>query len=387
MDKLSPNMVLLPDGTEIPVTKVQEPWWTKQQGSGYVPLSLAAPDMDQPRKYINPDRLEELNGSVAARGVRESITVTPRHLAPWSRVLPEHKDAFFVIVSGHRRWNAALKAKLLAIPITVKIYASEKEHRMDASLLNKAREALSELEEGFEAVHLQQSGWKLNQIATYFGFTNPQQVIGRMHLTNLHPSIQALIEPQLQEKRRLPITTAQVLGGLPQPTADEVQTLQDEYTDVVNKHGARVHDCYTLSEEELRFTLQKTLLAVILERKLTSVRSVEFIRERTVSFESSHNRFKGKSDRHRPSRRKDILSTFVTQITDSVIMDWRPEEFRRIFELASREEVEKMIANMEGGVLAIQGVIHTLQKVRDGKRPTSPEVLRIMEQRNQRSSS
>ena len=103
MDVSSPEFVTLPDESVVEVSERSLKWWTEPNGSGFVSTKMLAPDPKQPRRYINPERLAELYGSIKSRGVREIITVTPLKHAPWTTVDSEHASAFFLIVSGHRR--------------------------------------------------------------------------------------------------------------------------------------------------------------------------------------------------------------------------------------------------------------------------------------------
>jgi hypothetical protein len=66
-----------------------------------------------------------------------------------------------VNVSGHRRQKCALDAGIGAVPVKVVIFQSEKEYRMEMSLLNKGQDDLTPLEEGYEIVRLRDLGWKI----------------------------------------------------------------------------------------------------------------------------------------------------------------------------------------------------------------------------------
>lgn len=363
------------------LSAVEEAWWTAQDGTGYLSPEILAPDPNQPRRTMRKDEFEELVESVGTRGVRETVTITPRCMAPWAPVAPEHEQAFFLIVSGHRRRNAASAAGVKAIPVKVKIYASEKEHRLDVSILNKNRGELSDLEEGMEMVALRSVGWKLEELGSAFGYKAPQ-IYNRINLTKLHPDIQRMLDPDEFGKNRLPGTVAGHIGGVNVPTPDELQELQERFEKEVRGVQAFQESFDGLSDDDLRFSLQKILLAVILARKLNSVRATSFIREHTLAMESHQGRAGRKVERFRPEKRRDIVTNFVNGVLGSVIMDWPPAEFRRAFELAPREELEELIKNLGEARDSVEGLIAILEKIRDTKRPTHPEAIRIQQARN-----
>lgn len=67
------------------------------------------PDPDQPRKNMDPEKLQQLADSIRAQGVIQPIVV-------------RHGDTFdsYMIVAGERRWRAAQIAGLTSIPAVVR---------------------------------------------------------------------------------------------------------------------------------------------------------------------------------------------------------------------------------------------------------------------------
>ena len=133
-------------------SQIMKLWWKKSSlrvpVDGFRDIQPANKPPNQPRKYIDLDRLAELEASVSRRGVRDSVVVTPVSMAPWSG-LEEGDVRPFLIVSGHRRTAASVKAGLQAVPYVVRVYASKSEFERDAEVLNDHRENLSEIEEGW----------------------------------------------------------------------------------------------------------------------------------------------------------------------------------------------------------------------------------------------
>jgi ParB family transcriptional regulator, chromosome partitioning protein len=72
-----------------------------------LPIASLHPHPGQPRRRFDEAGLDELAGSIAARGVIQPIVVRP------------HGHAY-QIVAGERRWRAAQRAKLHEVPVVVR---------------------------------------------------------------------------------------------------------------------------------------------------------------------------------------------------------------------------------------------------------------------------
>lgn len=103
---------------------------------------------DQPRKQFNEDALQELADSIAQHGVIEPLVVTKR-------------DNYYLLVSGERRWRAAMKAGLTEVPVVIKDYTDQQV--LEIGLIeNIQRENLNPIEEAqaykrlIEEFHLKQ---------------------------------------------------------------------------------------------------------------------------------------------------------------------------------------------------------------------------------------
>ena len=94
-------------------------------------MTLLTPDPEQPRKYLDSQALEELASSIRTHGVLQPILVR------------EAGDGRLVIVSGERRYQAALLAGLAVIPALV----TSGEPAEIAIIENLLRENLTAIEE------------------------------------------------------------------------------------------------------------------------------------------------------------------------------------------------------------------------------------------------
>jgi ParB family chromosome partitioning protein len=108
---------------------------TGDAAGGVVTVSVAAirPHPDQPRRHFDEAALDELAGSIAARGLIQPIVVRP-HGSGWQ------------IVAGERRWRAAQRAHLHEVPVIVKNF-NDAETLEIALIENIQREDLNAIEE------------------------------------------------------------------------------------------------------------------------------------------------------------------------------------------------------------------------------------------------
>jgi len=363
MDKIAETAVL-PEHGEVLVESTKTEQWEKDKTYLYVPLNLLAEDPTQPREHIDNEEQEGLVTSVKKKGVRESLTITPIGKAPWLRNDPEwnkvsgqYPDAFWFIVSGHRRWNAAREADLEMVPVIVRVYKDEKEHREDASILNKQRSDLSPLEEGRDIVrHLNFPGATLQKVADMFGHSTTY-VVERRNLTRLAPDIQELLSPSLKEKKRIPVTVASNLGALPAPSANELDRILAEYN--------ASEDVSEMNSDDRRFCLQRVLLGEIRSRQLGAQRAIAFIKSKKVVL-SSQTHF-GKSSgsmSFKPSGRREVIENLLKSICASVVFAWDTSEYEKILEYLSESGIGELIEKAKEAQSDIQTLIEQLEVVK-----------------------
>jgi len=134
----------------------------------------------QPRKDMNPEKLQELADSIKAQGVIQPIVV---------RKLGQDK---YEIVAGERRWRASQLAGLQQIPVVIKdiddratmaIALIENIQRQDLNPLEEA-EALRRLLDEFTMTH--------QQIADAVGKSRVT-VTNLLRLMDLHPEVKKLL--------------------------------------------------------------------------------------------------------------------------------------------------------------------------------------------------
>jgi ParB family transcriptional regulator, chromosome partitioning protein len=134
----------------------------------------------QPRKDINPEKLQELADSIKAQGIIQPIVV---------RLIAHDK---YEIVAGERRWRAAAHAGLQEVPVVIKeiddrsamaIALIENIQREDLNPLEEA-EALKRLLDEFEMTH--------QHIADAIGKSRTT-VTNLLRLIDLHTDVKKLL--------------------------------------------------------------------------------------------------------------------------------------------------------------------------------------------------
>jgi len=137
-----------------------------------LPIAFLKPNPDQPRREFDADAIDELAGSIRARGLLQPILVRPMG------------GDDFQIVAGERRWRAAQKAKLHNVPVIIRELTDEEAAEI-ALIENVQRVDLNPIEEA-RAYHrlADQYGRKQDEIAKAVGKSR-SHVANIMRLTSL----------------------------------------------------------------------------------------------------------------------------------------------------------------------------------------------------------
>lgn len=148
-----------------------------------VPIEYLAANPDQPRRHFDETKLNELAASIRDRGILQPILVRPGK-GP--------KGKSFEIVAGERRWRAAQKARLDAVPIVEKAL-SDKETFELALIENIQRADLNAIEEaeGFQRL-ISEHGYKQAELADVIGKSRAH-IANTMRLLDLPGKVRALV--------------------------------------------------------------------------------------------------------------------------------------------------------------------------------------------------
>lgn len=101
------------------------------------PLSLIHLNSRQPRRYFDPQKMQQLVESIKQRGILENLLVRP---------VPETNPPQYELVAGERRYRAAQEIGLTQVPITI-LELTNQEALEIALIENLQREDLNPIEE------------------------------------------------------------------------------------------------------------------------------------------------------------------------------------------------------------------------------------------------
>lgn len=166
---------------ELPVANAQQGSASASDaGPRALPIDLIARNPQQPRKHFGEDELNELASSIRAHGVLQPILVRPVG------------GGKYEIVAGERRWRAAQRAGLHAIPAVVR-ELNEVEVLEIAIIENVQRTDLNPIEEaqGFQAL-IDRFGRTQMEIAEAVGKSRPH-IANLLRLLALPEDLQAMV--------------------------------------------------------------------------------------------------------------------------------------------------------------------------------------------------
>ncbi|MCC6428045.1 MAG: ParB/RepB/Spo0J family partition protein [Phycisphaerales bacterium] len=147
-----------------------------------VPLGDLAPNRHQPRTHFDDPSLDELAASIRQHGILQPIVAR----------LSASRGGKYEIVAGERRWRAAQKAGLSAIPVVVR-EVTEQESAEWALVENLQREDLNAMERAHAFARLgKEFGLSTAQIADRVGLDR-SSVANFIRLIELEPEVQDLV--------------------------------------------------------------------------------------------------------------------------------------------------------------------------------------------------
>ncbi len=176
---------------------------TRSVGVRIVPIDHIEPNPEQPRLIFEPDALNELAASIREHGVLQPILVRP--LGPNT----------YQIVAGERRWRAAQRAGLRALPIVLREDLTDLDVLEIGIIENVQRADLNPLEEAMAyRTLIDQFGRTQAQVSQTVGKSRPH-VANTLRLLTLPETVrQHLIEGRLTAGHARAIALAPDAGVL-----------------------------------------------------------------------------------------------------------------------------------------------------------------------------
>ncbi len=126
----------------------------------YIKIHDIMPNLNQPRKTFQEDKIEELAASIKEHGIIQPIVV-------------RRCENGYEIVAGERRWRAARKAELAQVPCLVRELTDE-QNMLFAIIENMQREDLNPIEEAEGLQRMMQTfGMTQEQVSKSVGKSRP----------------------------------------------------------------------------------------------------------------------------------------------------------------------------------------------------------------------
>lgn len=224
-----------------PASQQQATAATAADGPRSLPIDLVSRNAQQPRKHFDENDLTDLCNSIKAHGVLQPILVRPV------------AGGRYEIVAGERRWRAAQRAGLHAIPAVIREF-NDVEVLEVAIIENVQRTDLNPIEEaqGFQAL-IDRFGRTQQDIADAVGKSRPH-IANMLRLLALPDDLQEMVrDGRLSSGHARAILTAPDPRGLAQRVLSEglnvreVERLAQQAKD--EKHGPRAGSVETKSAD------------------------------------------------------------------------------------------------------------------------------------------
>ncbi len=231
----------MPAQTPTPAAEPTRAAASPNDGPRSIPIDLVGRNPQQPRKHFDENDLTDLCNSIKAHGVLQPILVRPI------------AGGKFEIVAGERRWRAAQRAGLHAIPAVVREF-NDVEVLEVAIIENVQRTDLNPIEEaqGFQAL-IDRFGRTQQDIADAVGKSRPH-IANMLRLLALPDDLQEMVrDGRLSSGHARAILTAPDPRGLAQRVLTEglnvreVERLAQQAKD--EKHGPRAGSADTKSAD------------------------------------------------------------------------------------------------------------------------------------------
>jgi ParB/RepB/Spo0J family partition protein len=166
----------------------------------------------QPRRFFDPTKLEELASSIGAEGQKTPVKVRP---------VSGDVEHDYELVDGERRLLACGLAKVDTMLAWICDVANEEEQFIDAVVANFGREGHTPLETARAIVKIMggrrmatmNRTAQMEHAAKLFA-RSPAWVYLYLNLLNLHPEVQAMLEPDAPEGKRLAFSVATFLNNI-----------------------------------------------------------------------------------------------------------------------------------------------------------------------------
>ncbi|MFE2442644.1 ParB/RepB/Spo0J family partition protein [Streptomyces sp. NPDC059426] len=142
-----------------------------------------APNPDQPRKFFDEEKHQELKGSIEENGLLQPVVVRP----------VEGGESPYVLIAGERRWRACKAAGKTVIPANILKDIDDETAYVLGIAENVGRANMTIMEEAGGYADLAAAGWDPLQIAKQFGKTETH-IKWRLGLLTLRQEVSEMVD-------------------------------------------------------------------------------------------------------------------------------------------------------------------------------------------------
>ncbi|MFD7499592.1 ParB/RepB/Spo0J family partition protein [Streptomyces sp. NPDC059850] len=146
-------------------------------------IDQISPNPDQPRKFFDEAKHQELKGSIEENGLLQPVVVRP----------VEDGEAPYMLIAGERRWRACKAAGLTVIPSKVIKDIDEERAYVLSIAENVGREDMTIMEEAGAYADLAAAGWNPAKTAKQFGKTETH-IKWRLGLLTLRQEVAEMVD-------------------------------------------------------------------------------------------------------------------------------------------------------------------------------------------------
>ncbi|MEU0839450.1 ParB/RepB/Spo0J family partition protein [Streptomyces sp. NPDC005962] len=146
-------------------------------------IDQISPNPDQPRKFFDEAKHQELKGSIEENGLLQPVVVRP----------VEGGEAPYMLIAGERRWRACRAAGLTVIPSKVIKDIDEERAYVLSIAENVGREDMTIMEEAGAYADLAAAGWNPAKTAKQFGKTETH-IKWRLGLLTLRQEVAEMVD-------------------------------------------------------------------------------------------------------------------------------------------------------------------------------------------------
>lgn len=253
----------------------------------YLNINDIKPNVNQPRKRFDDEKIDELAVSIETYGVIQPILI-------------RKSDIGYEIVAGERRWRAARKANLKQVPCIIK-ELTEEENMVVSIIENMQREDLNPIEEA-EALQqmIERFGLSQEQVSKSVGKSRPY-ITNALRLLKLPEHIrQYVVEGKLTNghaRAMLGIQNDELQHAIADKTVDEqlsvrevealVNSINEEKPKKQNKKRDKSPDVMKVEEElktilgtkvNLKYSGKKGKIEIEYYNREELERLIEFLR-------------------------------------------------------------------------------------------------------------